>query len=583
MHDVVILGGGLAGLTLSIHLKQQRPGLKIAVLERREHPVPEAAHKVGESSIEVGARYFSEILGLRAHLEESHYTKPGLIFYFPAGDNSDVTKRVEIGQTYYPKFVAYQIDRGRFENHLGDVAMKLGVEFVTQALVDNVDFDRERGHTITFRRHHERSQIKSRWVVDAAGRANLFRKVYPDLDLPIDHRINASWFRVSTKVSIEDWSKDKTWHDRIAKPETRWFSTNHLMGEGYWVWLIPLASGSTSIGIVADDTFHSLSDFNSLEKTMQFLKKHEPQCYAAVESHLDKVQDYHALRRPARHCTRNFSTDRWCVVGEAGVFFDAFYSTGSDLIAIANTFATELITRDLAGESIDERCETYNRMLRDDIAHPLYSAYHNQYAAMGNPQVFGVKIMWDSAWYWCVNCLLYFQGKLSDLDYVQSVRHIVQRSLELEERMQELFLSWHKHSNQQWQGIYIDQNEMEMIDNLQNELADALDDDGLRDRLTRNIVILEELAAVIFERAIAGASIQPSAEINPYTATLDDPSRWNRDDAIQPIEFVGREAIRKQIRSEMEHIWMEERAQSPTEPLYVRDRQNGKVDAEMVY
>ena len=33
-------------------------------------------------------------------------------------------------------------------------------------------------------------------------------------------------------------------------------STNHICGEGYWVWLIPLSSGPISIGIVADPRFH---------------------------------------------------------------------------------------------------------------------------------------------------------------------------------------------------------------------------------------------------------------------------------------------------------------------------------------
>ena len=47
-HDVIILGGGLAGLTLSLQLKQRFPDLDILILERRSHPVPEAAHKVGE-------------------------------------------------------------------------------------------------------------------------------------------------------------------------------------------------------------------------------------------------------------------------------------------------------------------------------------------------------------------------------------------------------------------------------------------------------------------------------------------------------------------------------------------------------
>src|SRR6185312_3567385 len=63
--DVLILGGGLAGLTLALELRERFPDLSIRVLERRTHPVPRAAHKVGESTVEIGAHYFSNVLGLR--------------------------------------------------------------------------------------------------------------------------------------------------------------------------------------------------------------------------------------------------------------------------------------------------------------------------------------------------------------------------------------------------------------------------------------------------------------------------------------------------------------------------------------
>ena len=71
-YDVVILGGGLAGLTLARQLRQERPGLQVLVLEKRAHPAPEAAHKVGESSVEIGAHYFGQVLGLHEHMVELH-------------------------------------------------------------------------------------------------------------------------------------------------------------------------------------------------------------------------------------------------------------------------------------------------------------------------------------------------------------------------------------------------------------------------------------------------------------------------------------------------------------------------------
>ncbi len=80
--DVVILGGGLAGLTLARQLLSQQPELMIAVIEKRQYPVSETTHKVGESTVEIGAHYLSEQLGLKKHLTDDQLPKFGLRFFF---------------------------------------------------------------------------------------------------------------------------------------------------------------------------------------------------------------------------------------------------------------------------------------------------------------------------------------------------------------------------------------------------------------------------------------------------------------------------------------------------------------------
>src|SRR5947209_20504733 len=61
MHDfdVAIVGGGVAGLTAALQLKDERPATSIVVFEKRAHPVPDSAYKVGESIAEVAATYMN--------------------------------------------------------------------------------------------------------------------------------------------------------------------------------------------------------------------------------------------------------------------------------------------------------------------------------------------------------------------------------------------------------------------------------------------------------------------------------------------------------------------------------------------
>lgn len=94
--DVVITGGGLAGLSLALQLKQRDPALAITVLERRAHPVREAAFKVGESTVEIGAHYFADVLGLREHLETEQIRKFGFRFFF-SDQRHDIDRCTELG------------------------------------------------------------------------------------------------------------------------------------------------------------------------------------------------------------------------------------------------------------------------------------------------------------------------------------------------------------------------------------------------------------------------------------------------------------------------------------------------------
>ncbi len=96
-YDAVVLGGGLAGLTLALQLRQARPNTSILVLERRSFPMPEAAHKVGESTVEISAEYFTNVLGLKEHILTDQLPKNGLRFFWTPEPKASMETGLELG------------------------------------------------------------------------------------------------------------------------------------------------------------------------------------------------------------------------------------------------------------------------------------------------------------------------------------------------------------------------------------------------------------------------------------------------------------------------------------------------------
>ena len=148
LHDVAIVGGGLAGLTLARQLKLARPTTDVVIVERGAHPVPEAAFKVGESTAEMAGHYLGTHLGLRSHLEERQLIKTGLRFFFTAGGNRDLALRPEVGHITLLPTRTFQLDRGRLENDLTEDVCSLGVEIVEGSRVTALDSDGD-AHVLT--------------------------------------------------------------------------------------------------------------------------------------------------------------------------------------------------------------------------------------------------------------------------------------------------------------------------------------------------------------------------------------------------------------------------------------------------
>jgi len=496
-YDVLIIGGGLSGLTLAIQLKRRINNISILIVEKASYPMPEAAHKVGESSVEIASYYFEDILGLKTELE-NELPKLGLRFFYSYRDNKDIVKRIELGPSIYPFSKSYQIDRGRFENALIKRCLTLGIDFQDSCKIKDISLGKN-NHQITLLQHQQESSIYSKWIIDASGRMGVLKRKLK-LAKPAYHDVNASWFRINHQIKVDDWSAEQQWQERVK--EARWLSTNHLLGKGYWVWIIPLSSGATSIGIVADPNIHPYAEFNTFERAIVWLEKHEPQFAGIIDQHLDQLQDFLTLKHYSHNCKKMFSADGWAITGDAGVFLDPFYSPGSDFIAMNNSFITELIVKQYAGEEITLATETYEKLFRIMFI-AFGPVYTDQYLIMGNPRVMTIKVMWDFTLYWSGIALLFFRNKLIDLEFMQSAAIILQQIYQLNSRMQSFFRHWAEVdlSTQDMSGIFLNYSRIEFIQKLNKDLHKQQSDAELQQQLILNMAFIKQLANEITTEA----------------------------------------------------------------------------------
>ena len=518
--DVVILGGGLAGLCLALQLRQRFADLAIVVLERNAHPLPIAAHKVGESKVEIGAHYLADTLGLRQHLDAAHIRKFGFRFFWSEG-REDLEGVTELGVSSVMPTPTWQIDRGILENHLGQLARERGIDFRDGSIVRGVDFGADdAAHVVRATVHGQAMTCSARWVIDASGRAGLIKR---KLDLAEDngHDCNAVWFRIDAMLAVDDWSVDPGWSERCEPRHERWRSTNHLCGPGYWVWLIPLGSGAHSVGIVCDAKMHPLETMNSFERALDWLRQHQPRVARACEEKRDKLMDFRFLRGYSHGCKQVFSGDRWALTGEAGVFLDPFYSPGSDFIAISNTYICELIELDRAGKPLGPYARMYEQLYFSFYNNTM-SLYRDNYAMFGDAEVMSIKVIWDYAYYWGVLCPLVFQNRLADIALLGEMQNELIEAARLNLDMQAFFRRWAQARTPENRPVMLDQQELSWFVGMNARLRDALSDAEVRARLRGNIGLLRDLSATIVARA-HNACPSLDAEGLPAHATAATP------------------------------------------------------------
>ena len=391
-YDVVILGGAFSGASAAILLRRDRPDLRVLILEK----ALQFDEKVGEATTEMSAMFLTRRLAMWRHLENYHLPKEGLRYWF---SNDKVTGHVNASETggfIRSTVPAFQLRRDRLDEHLLATAVAEGAELWRPArATDVVTGDFEQKLTVVV--GDETREIRCRWLLDATGRANFLGRKLNLIERNDEHPTAAIWCRWKNVQHIDDLAVRLG----IASGNvgSRRLGTNHYTGYGYWIWVIPLGNGETSIGVVFDKRLVGLhhskdraADFIAFLKAIPALAE----LLDGAEPRLEDLRFYSHLA----YATKQYMGRGWALIGDAAAFLDPYYSPGLDHASFSVEATVEIIKKDAMREDVTALVAEHNEVFLRSYWRFFRAVYKDKYYYMGEGDLLSASMLIDTAQYY---------------------------------------------------------------------------------------------------------------------------------------------------------------------------------------
>jgi len=392
-YDVVVIGGAIAGASSAFLLKKKQPSLRVLIIEKSE----QFDRKVGESTSEVSACFLTRVLNLAHHLGHEQISKSGLRLWFYKNSEDDFVRCTEVGPKSQPRLATFQLDRSKLDQEVLEKASKAGCDLWRPAKLLELDLAGNGKNKLRVKVGEESRTVTARWVLDGSGRAatiarklNLFEPLHA-------HPINAVWARFRNTTDIDG---SPVWESNPDFSECCWtmrqWATNHLMGYGWWCWIIPLKGGDFSVGIVYDSRIFQLphppgATLAARLKSHLLLHPIGRKLFSNAEPNENDTRAYSML---PFNCKKTIG-DGWALVGDAAGFLDPLYSPGLDFVSYTVSSAVEIVGQSLAGEDISAVSERYNQRYQTQFRTWFEGVYKDKYYYIGDAELMSAAFLMD--------------------------------------------------------------------------------------------------------------------------------------------------------------------------------------------